>query len=122
MPNISSGYRQRYARYGAPRHPLTLATSLPLPPRLPITDRERTAIERSRDRVARLLEEAELTSGAIQSALQSDLDNIANRRSAACPYEQERAKRLIGYLLRDQGEQAYMVTAGNPRLRVPSIV
>lgn len=119
MPNTSSGRRHRHARRGNPRRPIARTIAAPAPPHLRVTDREIKVLERSRDRVTRLLEEAGLTSREIHSALQHNLDDIVDRRSAACPYEQEQARRLVEYLLKDQGEETYMVTAGNPRLRVP---
>ena len=54
----------------------------------------------------------------ISRALQSDVSDVYERKSAACAYEQERVRRIVSELLPSDCGEWYLVTAGNPRQRI----
>src|SRR5690606_21117346 len=56
-----------------------------------------------------------------RAVLQSDVNDVFERRSAACAYEQERARRIIRHICEISFPRAggLFISMGNPRCRSP---
>lgn len=87
-----------------------------------LTDREAQALVRSRSRVMANLQAAGIRKGELAGLVQLDFQDVFERKSAACPYEQLRARRLVSCAINSaswSSQPAVFLTLGSPRERVP---